>query len=498
MLIGFNGGAYTDNSLADEECINLFRTTVESQGAVAEGKAYGGTMAQPTQGLLGTPGLEVFCEFPEMPVRGDGLEANGRVFKVAGASLYEVFSDGTFINRGAVGVDANPASLAFNGIQILVVSAGHAYCFTLATNALLDVTSLLAGTPIQCAESDTYFIVIFANSNKFQMSQVLDGTTWPGTLVNEVSVFPENITSIIVNHRELWVFGLKHCQPYQDTGSLEVFDVIPGALIEKGNGPTFSMCLLDNSVLWIDQDERGGRMAWRSNGYTPQRISTHAVEIDLALYSTSQIAGLVSYSCQINGHLWWVLYIPNSSWSWVYDIGESLWFKMAYWQMPSNGPYTPHRSWNHVYAFGKHLVGDWNSGNLYEMHMAVDNGDGTYSFVMDAGNVIRSLRRAPTVENEMSWITHADITIDMVTGLTPQPPFTDGDGNDRPAQCMLRWSDNRGKTWSNEHTADCGFAGQYNTRVIFRRLGRSRYRVYEWSMTDPVPRILRDAYLRTA
>ena len=63
---------------------------------------------------------------------------------------------------------------------------------------------------------------------------------------------------------------------------------------------------------------------------------------------------------------------------------------------------------------------------------------------------------------------------------------------------MLRWSDNRGKTWSNQHIANCGFAGQFNTRVIFRRLGRSRYRVYELVVTDPIKWTLLDAYLEMA
>jgi hypothetical protein len=60
---------------------------------------------------------------------------------------------------------------------------------------------------------------------------------------------------------------------------------------------------------------------------------------------------------------------------------------------------------------------------------------------------------------------------------------------------MLRWSDNRGSTWSNEHILDCGFAGEYNKRVILWRLGRSRYRVWEVSVSDPIRWFLVDAYV---
>jgi len=54
---------------------------------------------------------------------------------------------------------------------------------------------------------------------------------------------------------------------------------------------------------------------------------------------------------------------------------------------------------------------------------------------------------------------------------------------------MLRWSDDGGHTWSNEHRKSMGRTGQYGNRVIWRRLGMTqklRDRVYEISGTDPV------------
>ena len=66
------------------------------------------------------------------------------------------------------------------------------------------------------------------------------------------------------------------------------------------------------------------------------------------------------------------------------------------------------------------------------------------------------------------------------------------DANSPPGvdpQVMLRWSDDGGHTWSNEHWAAMGKIGEYNTRVFWRRLGMTlklRDRVYEISGTDPV------------
>jgi hypothetical protein len=487
MRFGFVGGSYTAQSgaVADEEAINLYAETNESGGPFTLGQAYGGREAGTVKSYFGTPGLAVFSALPAGPVRAQ-LEINGRAFAVGDSQLYEINSDGTNTARGKVVTDGNPASICANSIQLLIVSGGHAYCFTLATNVLVEVTGQLAGVPIQCDCSDTFGVVMFQNSNKFQISQVLDFSTWPGQLVNEVSVFAENIVSIIVNHRELWVFGSKRSQPYQDTGSAEVFDVIAGTLIESGCAATFSVCRLDNSVFWIEQDERGAVTARRSSGYTPVRISTHAVEVWLA--QQANLSQLVSYSYQDRGHLFWVLYVPDSDCNWVYDVGENLWHKRATW-IENTATWVPHYSWNHIYAFGKHLVGDWNSGNIYQL--SFDN-------LTDNGTLIRRVRRSPTVTDEKKWIYHAQLTVDFETGLGPQPPLTDGNGNPRQPQAMLRWSNDRGRTWSNIHTRDCGFAGEYGKRVVWMRLGRSRNRVYELSMTDPIAWTITDAYLEAA
>jgi hypothetical protein len=56
-------------------------------------------------------------------------------------------------------------------------------------------------------------------------------------------------------------------------------------------------------------------------------------------------------------------------------------------------------------------------------------------------------------------------------------------------QAMLRWSDDGGHTWSNEHWASMGKIGEYGFRTFWRRLGMTqklRDRVYEVSGSDPV------------
>jgi hypothetical protein len=483
---GIIGPAYTakSNAIADEECINWIIETIETPGA------------QTKWSYIGRPGLSLFAAFPDSPYRG-GLTTGERTFSFASDIFYELFVDGTFTARSPslIVVFGEPVSMAWSSVQILIVAGGRAYCFTLADNSWLDITHLLAGTPKKVKYSDGYFIVMFRESNKFQMSDILDGTVWPGIQVNAVSVFAGNITSIEISHRELWVYGLNQSAIYGNTGSDEIFDVINGGSVESACGPTFSPCLLDNTICWVSQDQRGARQCWRANGYTPQRISTHAIETWLSRWPDADFANLTSYAYQDGGHLFWVLYVPNSDASLVYDVSNGLWVKWAEWHQ-EDGTWGPHRTWNHVYAFGKHLVGDWQTGNLYEMKLAEDTGGGVYAFVTDNGTLIRRLRRAPILCNEMEWIYMIQCVFDFATGLGPQPPLTDGDGNPRPPQAMVKISRDRGSTWGPQHTLDCGYAGQYTVRAILRRMGRARYPVIELAVSDPIPWYLVDGYLR--
>jgi hypothetical protein len=66
---------------------------------------------------------------------------------------------------------------------------------------------------------------------------------------------------------------------------------------------------------------------------------------------------------------------------------------------------------------------------------------------------------------------------------------------------MLRWSDDGGHTWSNEHWRSMGKIGEFGYRTIWRRLGMTtkiRDRVYEVSGTDPVKIAIMGAELQAS
>lgn len=99
--------------------------------------------------LVRRPGLKTFVTLPQVPVRGV-FAAEYRLFAVGGSHFYEIKNDGTIIDRstpgfgagqpppyaasgvgpagGTIGVDNSPVQFFMNGNQILLISAGLAYC----------------------------------------------------------------------------------------------------------------------------------------------------------------------------------------------------------------------------------------------------------------------------------------------------------------------------------------------------------------------------------
>jgi len=323
---------------------------------------------------------------------------------------------------------------------------------------------------------DGYFLALIAGSQIVQWSAIEDGTSWnPGNFF-QVSIFPDNVIAMKVEHQEIWLFGPKKTVPYYNTGDLlNPFQPIPGQLIEQGTGSQWAITELDNTLFWLGLDERGQSVAWRLNGYVPQRVSNHAAENAWRQYG--DISGTIGYAFQTNGHIFWQLYFPPANQTWRYDVATGEWHQPAF---QVGGIFSAHRSRTHAFAFGKHIVGDISSGWLYQMDISLttDNVNG------HSNQPILSLRRSAHIQKEKLWGFHRRLQIDAQAGYGPSN-----------SQLALRWSDDGANTWSNYYQLSLGTTGQYTARAIRWMLGRTRDRIYEISTTDYGAKFIVDGYV---
>jgi hypothetical protein len=221
-------------------------------------------------------------------------------------------------------------------------------------------------------------------------------------------------------------------------------------------------------------------------------------------------------------------------------VATQAWHERAGWE---NGVFTRHRSNCQCNFGGNIIVGDFENANIYmfDLDVYADNGrvqkwlrswralpQGTNTLKRTAQHSLQLECEAGVglngstpiyqgsefiyllAENSEFLITEND---EFLTGVTPVfegPEFiyiltedgrfliTENDDylvgtmpvtQGADPQVMLRFSDDGGHTWSNEHWASMGKIGQYYRRVFWRRLGMTlklRDRVYEISGTDPV------------
>ena len=80
------------------------------------------------------------------------------------------------------------------------------------------------------------------------------------------------------------------------------------------------------------------------------------------------------------------------------------------------------------------------------------------------------------------------------TAWTPSASSAGTPGYD--PQVMLRLSNDGGKNWISEQWRSAGKLGEYEHRVRWNRLGMARRRVFEVSVTDPIPWRITGAYLK--
>jgi hypothetical protein len=449
--------------------------------------------------LVPTPGLRDFALLAGASV--DVLyeePVTERGFAVSGGVFYELFADGTSKSYGAVA----PGPYEFSSLsskQVMLSAAGTSagYIFDLTANTLTLITASGFKGTTRCSSIDDYLISLVPNSREFQISALLDGTQWDGLDFGAASGGPDNIITFKSSHRELWLASKRRVEIYVDDGSANFpFDRLGGAYLETGCAAARTFVRIDNTLFWLGQDERGAGMVWRASGYTPQRISNHSVEWFITEYGKhGGLTDAFAYAYQENGHTFYVLTFPSATGepnaqggmtlgvrqgaTWVYDVATGQWHERAYWNA-AKGQWQAHLGCCHAYLFGKHLVGDYQSGHIYEM--SSDYND-------DAGAVIRRVRRAPDINREGRLTFYPKLELAMQVGA--------GNVDDPNPQGILRYSNDGGYTWGKEIPRSLGKIGQYKKRVAWNALGSARQRAFEFSTTARVPVTLTDAFLST-
>jgi hypothetical protein len=408
--IALTGGAYLAHSViaSAQRSVNLYSEPVpEAQGEPMPAAHY------PTPGLrrLGTTAIGTG------PIRGIRQCTTGGVYVVSGSNVYSInVSDwtGTLLGTITPGL-RTPVSMADNGLDLVIVDGtASGWRITLADNTFAQITDpegMFSGAT-RVDYLDTFLIFNKPATPQFYWTGSLALTFDTLDFANKQS-YSDMLVTLIVAKREIWLLGERTSEVWYDAGPTDIgagssqFAQVQSVFIDHGIAAKYSVANYDNGIFWLTRDRQGQGFVIHGAGYQTKRISTYAIEAEIAGYT--RIDDAIGFCYQLGGHTFYVLTFPHADRTWVHDITTGLWHEWLW--IDSNGNEHRHRA-NCFWPVNSTLVvGDWQNGNLYALDRTV---------FTDNGQPIKRLRSFPHLVAEGKRVFYRSFIADMETGTTPQ------------------------------------------------------------------------------
>ncbi len=216
--------------------------------------------------------------------------------------------------------------------------------------------------------------------------------------------------------------------------------------------------------MWLGQNGAGVGIVVRASGYTPVRVSTHAVEYAFragpSVGSSQGSAEGCTY--QQDGHTFYELNDPVLHVTFVYDTTEGLW----------------------------HERGRWDGLDFDEMDTR--GYFGGFTLGTDGEDIVRE-RRAPHINIAHRRIRYSRLRLVMETGLGSGSVASTDPAFD--PLMTLSWSNDGGQTFGADFPISTGRIGAYSQLVEWFQLEQAQDRVFKFRTSSPTPQRLVDAFL---
>ena len=445
------------------------------------------------------------------------------LYVVHGQYAYRVDTSDVVTYLGSLDTATSHVKIRSNGNQLMFTDGTDGYIYTFSTGSWAKISDGDFPGASDLAYIDGFFVVSKPDSDLLYCSGLYDGTNWDALDFTEAEAAPDNIIGVEAVNSQLYVAGEQTIQVYYNAAGINFpFSPIDGGVIEYGVVGRGSLVVINNNLVWLTPE---GDIV-TTEGYQAIPISTPQVAYQISTYSISDKENAVAIGYSQNGHTYYVITFATAGKTWAYDFSTGYWAERSSYS--AVGVYGKWRGNAYAHFNGKHLIGDFELGNVYEL-----DAD-TYT---DNFHSIERTRIAQNIHESQKFIKHKQLNLDMQmgTGFTPddsgsyppsvaaydsglayetghcciydskyyvsilgsnidhQPPDTDWWDEVEATlwtcadpQVMISWTDDMGNTWSTERTADIGTDPTEKKRISMRNFGRARNRNYKLKTVAPV------------
>jgi len=496
------GGSYTTRSIiaSAQRCINYYPEILPR---------YMHSVVPMTH--YQRPGLNPMTNIGTGPIRGLFQLTNGVGMCVSGSQLFKVNPDWTSTLLGNITAGrTNPVSMVDNGDFWMLVD-GSTTGWTGRIDGtdfapIVDPTGTFQGAD-RCDYIDGYTLFNIPPTGGFgstissaNPASVGGMFVFDGLYQLLKSGWADLIQTIYVNRHEILLMGSQKSEVWYNAGNPNFpFAMLPGAFIEHGIAAKYSISSYDTETYWLGRDLQGSGVVMQFKGYNTTRISNHALEFAIRqMARTVGIADAIGFTYQMDGHIFYVLTFPAGDQTWVYDAAVNdatlAWHQECCTE--ADGLLHRHRARCAAVINNVNVCGDHTTGTVYRFDLD--------AYVDVIGGVTRPLtciRSFPhlgqgrlagsgqMVGMDGRRVQFARFQADLECGTGP----LEVDGS--PAKVILRWSDDRGKTWGTDVLQSAGEPGRYETWPQWLGLGIARDRVFEIQHSIVGPAALQGAFI---
>jgi hypothetical protein len=404
--------------------------------------------------LLGSPGIT--------SVRS--LQAPGRGFGVLGGSLYALAGNKLYsVDSGAsVGTIPGTDLVTFAATASELVT-DNGYYFDGTVSLISDADKVPWSVVDYC---DGRAVFVETGTGRFGATELNDLSSIDGLDFATAEGSPDHLVSLIVDHREVILFGKDSTERWWNSGASGFpYERVSNGFIELGAISRLGRTKADNSVFWLASD----RTVRRLSGSTPVRVSQHGVEEALATYYLDDCH---AFSYVWNGHIFVVFRFPTEDKTWVLDVTTGEWHERESYHR---------RAWDVVAAIH-------HNGRVYVQHK-----DGRVGYLDEANTEFgEAVQREVTFPNLYSSQARQFFTSFDAVLSTGQV------ASDVIPKLTLEVSHDGGNTFHALPVRELGRTGEYNQIIRWHRLGSGRDTVFRLSTADDVPFILTDAVVNGA
>lgn len=424
-----------------------------------------------------TPGLVPFVDLGASPARGmHTVSVTEYLYAAQYDQLYEINAAGGITSRGTFSTNVGRVNMADDGTRILMVDGTAGYYYNVQTGVFSTIADadFPNGATTCCFLAGRMIVEDPSVPGQFRWSD-LYADTWPALNFATAEANPDPLVSVYALNGNLLLMGETTIEFWAVTEDATLpYAWVGSAAAQWGLAARQSIARLGSSIAFLARNTQGQVQVCTLNGY--QVVPISIPELDYLLNSYSAVEDATAYSYMLGGHPMYAINFPSAGKSWLYDAASQAWSEL---QSSTGGMHPGEIA--QTYRTGIY-VSDRSSGAIYRQD--------PYTYTEAGESVQRQIVGRHIFQGDPMSVSEMWIDVEMGVGTVS--------GAGENPQLRLRTSKDGGHTWSNELWAPIGRQGVYQSRAVFRRLGRARDWLFEISLTDPVKASFIGAFMEAA